>query len=1457
MPIVALLLFAVCQKANSQEVADPGFRQLTPFEIKIHSLCKEVAENGRTTDKLSANDFADLPLGIARQSGGSTYIIAIDSAYSEERGWFFSAYASIKLPGTKQPIAFAAKNIAFNAGGLASSSQIKLLLVSTIKIEINDKISMLLPGDGRNFIEWDCNGFKSINLKGDFIFSDSVVEPDTDLAKGATTVTASFEINTKDLNDILIGVSITPFKIVGVDDLSFEVKNAVADFSDITNPKGFVFPPQYQQTFGADLQLWRGFFIQEADVRLTGFSGNEKKPTIQAKNLLIDDLGFSGTIGAANLLSLSDGSAGGWPLSINEMSVTFLLNRITGGSLAGLLNVPFLGEESVPYAAQMEQVGDDLNYRFSLATTGEKRFTTPFNAKVVIGKGSVISIEKRNGQLIPSTLLNGMMFVEAGALKADDIKFERLGLTTQAPYITSGVFSTASSNEPRAVGFPVRIDSIRLGVFQGQASLAFALALNLMNKDDKGFSASTYVQLLAKMHEIPVATTTDAAPIKRQEWKFEKIKINDILLDCNTTAISIKGRASVFDNDPTYGNGFRGNLTLRIGELLGKGVQVNAYFGSKEVFRYWHFDAYVPVGSIPIVPPIMYINGFMGGASYHMSRKQPFAPDFTKLNVPVANNTPQQVIESSNQFVYLPDEKSGMAFMAGITLIAGSEKAFNADALFEITFSASGGMRYVSFTGSGFFLTAVENRGRGKDAKAPVYASLNMLYDSDNSIFHANLKTYINLLGVIKGVGPNGLVGEAVIHIDPRDWYIYIGRPSQMMGIDLASLAVAQSYFMIGTQIEDMAPPPYEVQEIFGQIQPASMRDGNMMARGRGFAVGARFRVGFDSGSDLFPFYIAVAVGAGADVMIRDYGDATCAGRTDKIGINGWYASGQAYVFLRGKVGVRVAGSDFDIVSLGAAALLEAKLPNPSWMKGQLGGSYKILGGLISGRFNLSLTIGDKCEIVNQGNELGGIKVIESLKPDADGKDVSVFTATQVSFNTNMETEFSMTNVDNQLNSYRVRLQEFSITKNGTAIAATLVWNDNKDVAILRTSEILPPQSDLKAVVKIYWEKKVNAGAWIPLKRNGQIDYETKEASFTTGTAPDFIPEENVSFSHPVKYQYNFLTNESATGYVKLGMGQEYLFKQDNNTAWDFFAKFEGPAGVLQTPLTYNASQAKASFNIPGDLALRTVYKFSFIKKPRSTGGIDQNVQRNQTNVVSGKESEVNVASNSLDGTITQNVEKDIYTSAFRTSQFRTFEEKINSLNGQQDQFDVAKGMVAVIGQRGNMPETFDEYELKGGENELKPMVQVAASQENTWFKDTIAPLLYDSYSSFGNGIDIKWRKPEELGLKPLKGVSLLNDLGNYKLQESNVTSRTAPAKSGSILIGYYLSFYSYWDYDELKSKAARLYLSNISSASSSIKNLIVTNYTDLIPGYYPVEITYLLPGTTQPSYRRTVQIKF
>ncbi|MGL5890037.1 MAG: hypothetical protein ACRC3B_09130, partial [Bacteroidia bacterium] len=112
--------------------------------------------------------------------------------------------------------------------------------------------------------------------------------------------------------------------------------------------------------------------------------------------------------------------------------------------------------------------------------------------------------------------------------------------------------------------------------------------------------------------------------------------------------------------------------------------------------------------------------------------------------------------------------------------------------------------------------------------------------------------------------------------------------------------------------------------------------------------------------------YYLFAAGAGMDIMVLNYGsNAHCVNSTTPAGFKGWYAQGQIYAYLQGAVGAR--GNNFDVVilNLSAAAILQAKLPNPNWVAGSMGVQYDILGGLISGTQNFSFELGSQCAIIN------------------------------------------------------------------------------------------------------------------------------------------------------------------------------------------------------------------------------------------------------------------------------------------------------------------------------------------------------------------------------------------------------------------------------------------------------------------------------------------------------------
>src|SRR5688572_22225896 len=157
--LLSVVIFLLCHTTLHAQPGNPienAGNPMSALEKHIHEVCNHVTENNKTTDKLTQEDLADLPIGIVKQIGNGVYVIAIDSAYWNGKGWFFSAYASIKFPGSSKPIAFRASHVQFNKGGIASLSETTLMLASPQWIAISDDIVLELSANGRNFIEFDC-----------------------------------------------------------------------------------------------------------------------------------------------------------------------------------------------------------------------------------------------------------------------------------------------------------------------------------------------------------------------------------------------------------------------------------------------------------------------------------------------------------------------------------------------------------------------------------------------------------------------------------------------------------------------------------------------------------------------------------------------------------------------------------------------------------------------------------------------------------------------------------------------------------------------------------------------------------------------------------------------------------------------------------------------------------------------------------------------------------------------------------------------------------------------------------------------------------------------------------------------------------------------------------------------------------------------------------------------------
>src|SRR5690606_13023558 len=141
-------------------------------------------------------------------------------------------------------------------------------------------------------------------------------------------------------------------------------------------------------------------------------------------------------------------------------------------------------------------------------------------------------------------------------------------------------------------------------------------------------------------------------------------------------------------------------------------------------------------------------------------------------------------------------------------------------------------------------------------------------------------------------------------------WYLHVGTPSNPIGVRIGIKGLSiktTSYFMAGHNLPAFPSPPQQVVSVLQQsglkyVNDISSKD---LAGGRGLAFGAGINVNTGDLRFLI-FYANFAAGIGFDVMLKDYGDAHCQGSTERIGVNGWYAHGQAYAYLQGELGVRI-----------------------------------------------------------------------------------------------------------------------------------------------------------------------------------------------------------------------------------------------------------------------------------------------------------------------------------------------------------------------------------------------------------------------------------------------------------------------------------------------------------------------------------------------------------------------
>ncbi|MGZ3863894.1 MAG: hypothetical protein ACXVPN_06010 [Bacteroidia bacterium] len=948
------LLFVITVNLFSQTASS---YTSNPNYIETMSVTEKVASTNNYVGNLNEDSLTTLPFGIIKEIGTTRYVIAIDSAVFQPNVARYHAYMAIDFPGSSEKIAFIAKNIAFNPKGVIPGNNTRLVLASDQKINIGPKISLSIKADGNNYIEWDCNGFKAINLKGNFEFHNSMLKPDTSRTKDST-VTASFSIYTNDIHNFITQVSITPFCIKGLNDVTFSVTDATVDMSEVSNATGMTFPQGYSgSSIGSNINMWTGFYLKQFKIKLPKeISKNNKATEIFANNFFIDKSGVTGNFQATNLFSTSESTMSGWGFSLDQLVLNFVSNNLNGGNMAGKVMLPLNNLDGVAYNASIYQNPVTEQTDFSISVSPVNSYTAHvLSATIDIYPTTKITVQKINGTFKPSATLNGKITFSHSDMKSPTLEMQNVVLVTDAPYLKSGVFSFTNGSSSdlssgNLGGFTISFNSISVLVNSSSPGIGFNAGISFTAKDDAGFGTSATFNVLTK--QIP-----NANPSFSPQWKFDKILVNDIGLSVHTSAVKIDGLIKYNNNSPVYGKGFFGSITLFIEGFTSTPATANAWFGSKNNFNYFYLDVAVPYTYIimrpspPECPQGFAIYRFMGGLYYKM---RPSAPVNPSQLYTAAFGSAQN---------YVPDSTMSMGLKGGVTMgTYPNSSIVNGDVAMEINFTSAGGMNEIKFSGNAFLFVKLSERVPTPKVTTPVKLALNMTYNFQTKVLETVTGVDINLPSVKAH-------GQGELHIDSTTWYCYFGKPDCRVNAYVLNVATLSSYLMLGNKIEGVPAPPDQVGRAFGHGF-ADTRNPAKLSNGDGFALGASLNAGKSGGFNLsdFSVYYNLSFAAGFDLMALDYGSkAHCSGSTAPAGFNGWYANGNVYAALSGIVGARgkYLDRDFDVqlLSISAAALLAGKFPNPGYVSGNIAVNYNFLR-VFRGSFNFNFELGDNCNVV-------------------------------------------------------------------------------------------------------------------------------------------------------------------------------------------------------------------------------------------------------------------------------------------------------------------------------------------------------------------------------------------------------------------------------------------------------------------------------------------------------------
>jgi hypothetical protein len=946
-----------------------------------------------------------MPFGLQFNSGQQKLVITEMVFEKDTSKINFLAQDSFVKSGNPYTLGFAGKYFLVHPGSIDfSTGRVELVADVTIPNLTSDPKMTYTFKKGTDtsgcYIAWDNSGITDFGMALDVSFSRDWLIPIPSATTSSQAV-ATLQGTGTSMKDILLTGNIPACEIVGTSGLKIQNSHITLDLSDTRNPDGIAFPANYPTS--PDV-TWQGLYIDTFGITLPETWKTGTSPTqITARHLIIDDQGLTTSINATNVITFSSCTVANLSASLDTIDITILNSSLESGNAVGTLVLPI--SESTPsntlkYTATFSQASGDHNFQIVIVPT------QPIDASVLKGSMTLDPTSNITASVKPDTMtvsiiLNGdfnwnrpdlstAQSISTGSSAPTrpggingvkmELAFENVALSyihiktpeTNTLTFNPGTWSFASPQKLLA-NFPVSIKKI------------YYKSLTTVNPNTAGVKellrGALMMDIVANLtDDIGGSTTVGAAfsvEFNTNTIKFtpafKGVFIEKIEVHADLSAVKIDGSLDMYDNDPTYGDGFKAQLNVTFTAVslsMSALVQFGntTYLNNNQFYRYWRAEADVMFSpGIPFLTGVAFY-GFGGGAFYNME----------------SHTAPANPPNTGYKFTFTP-KKSSLGFMVNATIgTTPKVETFNADVSLLAQFSHSNGIELIAFHGNFWLAAKIADRPAAK-----IKGGVAVSYNFPDKIFNmvANLWIHVTEGSTNVITTPDSI--NLVMNIDGRanKWYFKCGTPTQPNTVDVFGLNL-YSYFMIGN---DLGTPGADVPNGFtpkftsnyynaigsypsmGNVGTGGV--GANTSTGKGIATGVGISFSKQYNDNLFhgvcrDWAIAANLDVGAEINIAFLDQTGCAG------INGYRASGDVGLYF--DVSTTVSGTHYrwphvpgcgdvssNLFTIKLGAWAGGEFPNTTYLYGAVDGTVGLFDDLASIHFSKSFTYGTSCTGTN------------------------------------------------------------------------------------------------------------------------------------------------------------------------------------------------------------------------------------------------------------------------------------------------------------------------------------------------------------------------------------------------------------------------------------------------------------------------------------------------------------